>query len=105
MFLIGEATSVVFNKRLALPKEFHLQNKVLFAKWKDPTTLIVSDEEGPLNYEAGKLTPLEKVRIDSNSYLEIGINYNRCNAKIKGNVTSIMITFDLKKDSVGEGLV
>ena len=93
MFLTGETSERVFNGKLRLPREFHLQKKDLFCKWKNEDTLILSDSLGSLDYMAGRDKLSGKMHIGADSTIDVSKDYEGSLASIRGCVTTLEIQF------------
>lgn len=93
MFVIGETTGKVINKKLSLPKEYHLKKQGLLGKWLGEDKFYLSDSPKSLDYITGKETRSFQVRIDSEDRIEVPIEYENALVDIKGCISTVELTF------------
>lgn len=93
MFLIGETTGKVINRKLVLPKEYHLKRQEILGKWKGENKFYLSDSSKSLDFIAGRETKSFQVRIDSEDRIEVPIEYENALVEIKGCISSVELTF------------
>lgn len=93
MFLTGETKAEIYDNKVYLPREYHLRGKELLCKWLDDDTLILSDSEKSLDYATGRKNLYGRIRVDANSGISIPARLRGYKAVIKGNISTIEITF------------
>ena len=93
MFVIGEAKSMVFNGKVAMPKEYHLKKRVIMGKWKNDSTLYISDSKSALNYIAGSAGDIFMVNIDTEDKIQVPGDYDKKEVMIQGCISTIELIF------------
>ncbi|NLZ80580.1 MAG: hypothetical protein GX913_02050 [Clostridiales bacterium] len=92
MFVIGQARGKILNRKLVLPKEYHLKKKNILGIWKDKKTLYLSDSAKSLRFVSGDDTLAFNVYVDSEDRIDLPSIYENSIAEINGCITTIEIS-------------
>lgn len=100
MFAIGEMKSEVNKGKVILPKEYQLKKKNILGKWKDKSTLYLSESKGALNFAAGIEGAVFEADIDKSERLRVPSEYEKVTVQIRGCISTIELLFKQEKGEV-----
>lgn len=99
MFVFGEATSIVENGKLLLPKQYHLKNFQIIGSWKNKKTMYLSDNINSLHYISGN-SKCFRVTSDRTGYISLPRVYEGAIVEIKGCITAIELKFNKQNELI-----
>ncbi|MDF2872570.1 MAG: hypothetical protein K0R05_4145 [Anaerocolumna sp.] len=97
MFAIGEIKSEVNKRKVTLPKEYRLKKKNILGKWKDKSTLYLSESKGALNFAAGIGGAVFEADIGNSEQLQLPPEYDKATVQIRGCISTIELIFKQEK--------
>lgn len=95
MFAVGEAKTTTYDSKLVIPKEFGLRRpgRKIYGVWVGDWILYLSDEINILEKKVQKKSFVFEMKIDSGSQIKLPEHLNKCEATLKGCISTIEIKF------------